>query len=215
MRFEEILECLPWSISFESEDAATKDAKKRTELPRHYLPEELSAQVGSVQFLSFLRKCNLNDGFHPVSLLLYTRSVFDHNEITGECELWNFIFQHLDAQRVVTICPPALMGAVARNRVYVQDHWAFSMPHQRLVLEQDRNRWSGRESEDSNHGMRKTHHERMSGVMYRSLFQSRLWDSMRYDGGSFLNAYGTYHYFEKVIYKAHWPLSLRLAPNNG
>ncbi|KAI9652318.1 MAG: hypothetical protein M1831_006865 [Alyxoria varia] len=197
VRFEELQECLPWFISFDSEDAAIKEAKRRTDLPRHYPSEELSAQATSVPFFSFLRKHNLNDGIHPVSLLLYTRSVFEHEEITEECELWNCLFQHLDAQRVVIICPPALMGAVARNRVYVQDHWAFSMPHQRMVLEQDKNRWLGRKSEDDYHSIRMIHHERMSRVLYRTLFQSRLWDAIKYDGGSSLNAYGTYHYFEK------------------
>lgn len=161
----------------------------------------------------------------PLSLVVYTsmdtsKASYDrkypgYND-WAESTTWMSALKRLNPDRLVLIAPPSTIAAMTDCWSDISDAWAFSIPYQRVelcmpVFEPARPVCHGSEWLGSLNP-----HPRGSSCLQRSpelwredeyrstsksssgILHACHWKSMEYDEGSSLNAYGTYHYFEKV-----------------
>lgn len=107
-------------------------------------------------------------------------------------QLWTSLKAIPSIRRLVLLCSPYMTAQLLACHTNTDDLWSFDIPHQRVELLQ--NKLESR----SDQGQRSVDYEKTAEGYPNSLLHMRHWDSFEYDEGSSLNAYGTYHYFEKV-----------------
>ena len=174
------------------------------------------------RILDYLERHRLK--LKPLSLLVHTSrrqpQLWDRaTDIvsSGRSHLtWRSVFKQISPDRLVLVAPPSMIAWMTSCYSDTTDEWAFSIPYQRLELRiatdkchagvhslppskvqvPPRSATKAELYEASREREYKHMTQRMRGVLYE-----RFWDSMEYDEGSSLNAYGTYHYFEKVSEK--------------
>lgn len=159
----------------------------------------------------------------PLSLVVYTslgrgeafhdRSLCEGGRLLST--MWTKALNFLDPYRIVLIAPPSTIAPLTSCWSDTSDEWAFSIPYQRVELcthvrdnpHANRQKSKGNQSNSTLQYLptnlrpldpwRQMEYD-LSSKHSSGILHASHWSSMEYDEGSSLNAYGTYHYFEKV-----------------
>lgn len=125
-------------------------------------------------------------------------------------DFWRKLLQETDATRVIIVAPPADLALLTHCAIDLSVEWAFEdMDYHILELKYivpgDSNAPANR---PSTHAALPTGGPYSHEISRDSIFMLRPWSYLGLNEGSFIKAYGTYHYFE------HGPPSLILSIKN-
>lgn len=167
---------------------------------RHYI-DLICDHVGTVSevrsrcggFLEFVARERLSSRSAGESLVVYDSGDWDGAPTSHGARIWMALDRYVDPARVVVLGSPSDLAHLISCYSDLSDAWAFHIPYQRIEFLRRAGSRRGRAvSQQREHNYREAARLASGSVLFM-----RYWDSIEYDEGSSLNAYGTYHYFEK------------------
>ncbi|KAH7419853.1 hypothetical protein BKA64DRAFT_651724 [Cadophora sp. MPI-SDFR-AT-0126] len=149
------------------------------------------------------------------SLLVYDNKATDNPK--GERRLddfgdfWSSLFQIIDPINLLIVAPPEALGALTSCRVILTDAWNFDCPCHYLRLQRSPGLSQGRDSKlisDSQAGGSEgslphlvdssvQDHQQSIRAISSALFDSRPWNKVLLNEGSFIKAYATYEFWTR------------------